>query len=144
MQGDIWKVPAAGGEPEQVTTVGGYSSHESSDGTRLFFHKDRSQIWEMPVAGGEEKLLAEFQGPDEAWLVLDESLFFRTGEWVGKTYHWTIEEFDLDTGERRTYREGQTAGANMGALRSSPRGEWFLLTENPLAEEDIMLVENFR
>ena len=50
---EIWSVPADGGTPAQVTYSGGYSAHESYDGTTLYFARHaQAGIWSMPVAGG--------------------------------------------------------------------------------------------
>jgi DNA-binding winged helix-turn-helix (wHTH) protein len=53
----IWKVPAEGGEPVQITRQGGFSAYESMDGKTLYYAKSRNQnpeIWQVPVSGGTE------------------------------------------------------------------------------------------
>ena len=53
----VWKVPAAGGQPLQITRHGGFSAYESMDGQSLYYAKSRYQnpeIWQMPVHGGTE------------------------------------------------------------------------------------------
>jgi Tol biopolymer transport system component len=144
-ESQIWKIPASGGELQQVTQTSGLTGCESSDGKRFFFNKEIvGAIWEIPAAGGEEKLLLDRQVPYWSWLVLDESLYFLTGEWVGRTYHWKIEKLDLPTGSISVFRQGYSDGTAMGEISASAGGEWFLLHESPPAEADLMLVEDFR
>jgi DNA-binding winged helix-turn-helix (wHTH) protein len=54
---EIWKVPAAGGQPIQITRRGGFSAFESADGQTLYYAKSRyenPEIWSVPVGGGTE------------------------------------------------------------------------------------------
>ncbi|MGB2665813.1 MAG: winged helix-turn-helix domain-containing protein [Candidatus Acidiferrum sp.] len=54
---EIWKVPAAGGQPVQITRHGGFSAFESTDGQTLYYAKSRyenPEIWRVPVNGGTE------------------------------------------------------------------------------------------
>jgi Tol biopolymer transport system component len=57
---EIWKTPAAGGEPRQVTTAGGLVAIESHNGDMLFFTKpDGGALWQMPVGKGPETKVLE-------------------------------------------------------------------------------------
>ena len=80
----------------------------------------------------------------EDWSILNDSLYFKTGDWIGQDYQWKIEQLNLQTGEITEFRRGQSQNGGMFQLRSSPNGEWFLLLEIPQPEADLMLVENFR
>jgi serine/threonine protein kinase len=53
---NIWKVPVAGGVPEQVTRNGGFECFESAINNSLYFTKQEkgSGMWRLPLAGGEE------------------------------------------------------------------------------------------
>jgi DNA-binding winged helix-turn-helix (wHTH) protein len=57
-EGDqVWRVPAEGGQPFQITRQGGFSAYESMDGQSLYYAKSRYQnpeIWQVPVNGGTE------------------------------------------------------------------------------------------
>jgi Tol biopolymer transport system component/DNA-binding winged helix-turn-helix (wHTH) protein len=52
----IWKVPFAGGTPEQVTRGGGIEPVVSPDGRHVYYAKQPPEqgIWEIPVDGGDE------------------------------------------------------------------------------------------
>ncbi|MCP5114479.1 MAG: DUF5050 domain-containing protein, partial [bacterium] len=56
-EGQIWKVPAGGGEPVQVTEGGGMTAFESPSGEFLYFTRRGALsygLWVMRVVGGEE------------------------------------------------------------------------------------------
>jgi DNA-binding winged helix-turn-helix (wHTH) protein len=53
----LWKVPAQGGPPVQITLRGGFSAYESADGKTVYYAKHRyehPEIWQVSVNGGEE------------------------------------------------------------------------------------------
>jgi Tol biopolymer transport system component len=59
---DIWRMPLAGGEPQQVTTdpTPDWRPSISADGKQLVFYSYRDgnrHLWTMPVAGGPAKQL---------------------------------------------------------------------------------------
>jgi dipeptidyl aminopeptidase/acylaminoacyl peptidase len=77
----LWLVPAAGGDPRQLTTAPAKetSPRWSPDGTRLVFLSDRSsdkQVWVIPVSGGEARALTSGRlapadpvwSPDGRWI----------------------------------------------------------------------------
>ncbi|HLW47602.1 MAG TPA: S9 family peptidase [bacterium] len=77
----LWLVPAAGGEPRQLTTAQAKDTAPrwSPDGTRLVFLSDRGgdkQVWVIPVSGGEARALTSGRlspadpvwSPDGRWI----------------------------------------------------------------------------
>ena len=53
---EIWRVPFAGGTQERITTDGGYTAFESTDGRTLFFTKPTfSSLFAQPLSGGPER-----------------------------------------------------------------------------------------
>ncbi len=56
---ELWKVPASGGRPSQVTRGGGLRAPESSDGRFLYYSKSPPAIWRRPVNGGEETFVLQ-------------------------------------------------------------------------------------
>jgi len=77
----LWLVPAAGGDPRQLTTAQAKETAPrwSPDGTRLVFLSDRSgdkQVWSIPVGGGEARALTSGKlspadpvwSPDGRWI----------------------------------------------------------------------------
>ncbi len=52
----IWKIRPGGGDASRVTTNGGFSARETSDGRFLLFTKPAEHgLWQQPIAGGDEK-----------------------------------------------------------------------------------------
>src|SRR5439155_9004156 len=59
---EIWKAPAGGGAPVQVTNRGGFECFASPDGRFLYYSKaQRAGIWRAPVDGGPEIELPELR-----------------------------------------------------------------------------------
>lgn len=61
-KGDIYKVPAAGGQAIQLTTLSSYETAPiwSRDGKQIAFASDRKgnfDVWVMPATGGSAKQL---------------------------------------------------------------------------------------
>jgi Tol biopolymer transport system component/DNA-binding winged helix-turn-helix (wHTH) protein len=76
----VWKVPAAGGSPVQVTRMGGHAALESSDGKIIYYAKNAMadpEIWQVPVEGGEETPLALVRpGSWASWQVVEGGILF--------------------------------------------------------------------
>ena len=59
----IFRMPAEGGVPEQVTKTTTYYFRWSADGTRLYFpgnERGNNNLWELTVANGRERPLTRF------------------------------------------------------------------------------------
>ena len=66
---DIFRMPLAGGEPEQLTSDPGddFQPHVSPDGREIAFHAFRSRtrdLYVMSAGGGEERPIVATQGQD--------------------------------------------------------------------------------
>lgn len=77
----VWKVPAQGGTPVQVTQQGGYAAQESADGKFLYYSKTGfadPAIWQVPVRGGVETPLAPAVVPGTwaNWAVVDRGILY--------------------------------------------------------------------
>jgi len=144
---EIWKVPARGGAPVQVTRRGGgFAAYESADGRTLFYTKRHEPgIWRMPLPAGEESLVVE--GFDPAhwgyWTVTPRGLYLAKEQ--GSVTQWTIEHLDLASRRRRTIlRIDKRVPWEGPGLDVSPDGRWLLINLVDQRSSDIMLVENFR
>jgi Tol biopolymer transport system component len=77
---EIWKRPASGGQPSQVTRDGGYMSRESPDRKWLYFSKsDQEAIFRMPlsgVSGAELVVGAPYRVQSRGWSLTRSELFF--------------------------------------------------------------------
>ncbi len=63
--GRLWKVAAAGGEPEQLTSGRAFVSRTSLDGKRIFFQGRREQsgnIWAVSLEDGAEYPVTNLEG----------------------------------------------------------------------------------
>jgi len=141
---EIWKVPATGGEPVQLTKSGGLVMMESPDGRHLFFTKwDKRGIWRMGIHGGNESLIV----PDletaswHYWQVFNDGIYYlnESGDLP------TISFFDFAT-RRSTPIASLTGrpGPWYGGLTVSPDRRWLIFSQNDYSSSEIVLVENYR
>jgi Tol biopolymer transport system component/DNA-binding winged helix-turn-helix (wHTH) protein len=77
---EVWKVPAGGGTPLQVTHQGGHAALESLDGKTLYYAKNAfhdPEIWQVPVQGGAETPLPLVHPTSWAsWQVVESGILF--------------------------------------------------------------------
>jgi Tol biopolymer transport system component/DNA-binding winged helix-turn-helix (wHTH) protein len=155
---DVWKVPAKGGSPVQVTRHGGLLAAESMDGHFLYYSKsDSPGIWRMPLQnGGEETRILDQPEDGFSWVLsgngkgiyflsvasaidgVDPNDLTVTTPVPAKS---NVEFLEFVTGKRSLISTLDRWG-NMG-LAVSPDGKSILFVKNDLAESSIMLVKNF-
>jgi Tol biopolymer transport system component len=151
---NIWKVPAEGGDPVQVTRQGGFEAFEGPGGKYLYYTKGfgRSGVWRVPVDGGEEEQVWE-QGEQSFWAVGKDGLYCLDKGSAPPS----VEYLDLGTGESRRVALLAETTPEGGGFSLSPDVEYmgfsvspderFILFSPPDAssdQSDLMLVENFR
>ena len=137
----LWKVPAGGGTPVQVTRNGGIFALESSDRQTLYYLKyETSEIWKMPIAGGEESRVLEGFGRIyfRNWVVAPKGIYFISFK---TRPQGTIEFFEFTTRKLFTIWSLEKA-ANWG-LALSPDGRSLIYVQKDFSESNIMLVKNF-
>jgi len=141
----IWKMPSEGGKAAQVTQGGGFYAIEAFEGGTLYYQKPGQRdyasgpLWKVRLEGGEETLVLDREVRCGNWALRPEGIYYST--YQGKKY--TIEFLSFQTGEVASVYEDEPSG-HLFCLTISPDGEWFIFSENPPAESDLMLVENFR
>jgi Tol biopolymer transport system component len=67
----IFRVPAAGGEPVQVTRNGGYMALVSPDGKTLYYNKillGTTPLFAKPLDGGEERQVLDAVQDKDFWV----------------------------------------------------------------------------
>jgi Tol biopolymer transport system component len=147
---EIWKVrsPLSGsgvGIPVQVTTNGGYSPIQSSDGTSLFYTRSRTQdgLYRLNLKSNAETLLAKDAGG---------SMY---GQWAlnaGHLHYLPIKStgihlrmIDLESGkiEESAQYEGELFRGSPG-INFSPDGKWMLYLRSERRGTDLALVENIK
>ncbi len=135
-QPQVWKAPAGGGEPIQVTKDGGYAPFPSSDGKTIYFFKDDLQappLWKAPAEGGEEAQVLDAVSPSGFALVRGGMYFVSKAQ---------LQFLDFSTGLAKPIRKIEKSLGS--GLAVSPDNHWLLLTESNQGNSDLMLVENFR
>jgi Tol biopolymer transport system component len=146
----IWKIPAPGGEPIQITAQGALRAEESFDGRSLYFSKLEGGIWKMPVEGGEGSLVApDFHwdfGRDVRgyWRVARDGIYYLN---VNASGGPAIELLEFASGRsRRVVRLADDYRKDLfpGGLTVSPDGRSIVYSLGSRSVTNIMLVENFR
>jgi Tol biopolymer transport system component len=146
----IWKIPAVGGEPLQLTKKGGWSPRESEDGQFLYYVDKEGTIRRVPVGGGEELPVMGGQKTFETKWTLWRNHIVYLHEDNEKKYH--LELFDLETRQvtrlfsfepEPFWDIKKPSGGFWTGVTVSPGGRWVLVSVVPPRTSDIMLVENF-
>jgi hypothetical protein len=138
----VWKVPATGGSPMQVTQHGGHAALESLDGQWVFYAKNpmaEPEIWHVPVHGGEESPVPLVRpGTWASWQVTKKGILF-VGPSLGHQAALSFYDFahqrtsTLAVLKRTPYWLGATTDGKLVAF------------DQPGQEQaQAMLVENFR
>jgi Tol biopolymer transport system component/DNA-binding winged helix-turn-helix (wHTH) protein len=138
----VWKVPAAGGSPVQVTQQGGHAGLESPDGKILYYAKNamaEPEIWQVPVEGGLETPLPLVRpGTWASWQVVDGGILF-IGPSLGHRAVLNLYDF----AKQRT-----TSVAVLDRvpfwLGATPDGRIVAFDQPGQEQAQAMLVENFR
>lgn len=154
----IWRIPAEGGQAVQITQGGAVYAEVSWDDTHLYFARDDrsvNAVWRTPVGGGEETEVV--QGAIHYytnWAASRTGIYYVTQQapvlgGVDHSYEarvpteYAIRFLDFQSGEvsELLRREGPFAHEDLAV---SPDEQWILYTELPIAQAELMLVENFR
>jgi len=138
----LWRMPAQGGLPSQLTHNGGISPVESPDGRFLYYSKyEQGGVWRMPLEGGEEsQVLSDAGGCDwPNWAVTPNGIYFLRFD---KFPRVSIAFFEFATG-RTTSLWALDKEPGWG-VSVSPDGKSLIYVQDEFAESNIMLVKNFR
>jgi hypothetical protein len=138
----IWKVPAAGGEPVQVTRNGGLESFESPDARFLYYTKlgRKSGFWRRPLGGGEEIFVPELAGvANRYWENSPQGIYF-----VAPSQPPVLALFRFSDGgvTRVVNLPIQPTPVHRG-ITISPDGRSFLYLQPDIATSNLMVVSNF-
>ena len=136
----VWRIPAEGGNPTQLTRHVGYVAVESPDRRFVYYFKGRNEtsLWRVPVNGGEEQQVLD----SVLWLnfvVTPDGIFFVPGHVDGG---WSIRFFSFQTGA--TTFVAPIHGLAALGLSLSSDGRYILYSETDQQSSELMLVENFR
>ena len=138
----VWKVPAEGGPPAQVTQHGGHAALESTDGKFIYYAKTQMaepEIWRVPVnAGTETPLPLVHPGTWASWQVVDGGILF-VGPSLG---HQAVLSF-YDFGLQRTTTVSVLDRVPFW-LGATPDGRTVAFDRPGQEQAQTMLVDNFR
>jgi Tol biopolymer transport system component len=146
----IWKIPAPGGDPVDITAQGALRAEESFDGRSLYFSKLGGGIWRMPVRGGEASLIVpnfywDFgQDVRGYWRVAQEGIYYLNVRAPGGP---AIELLEFANGRSRSIArlaDSYRKDLFPGGLTVSPDGRRIVYSLGSRSVTNIMLVENFR
>lgn len=132
---------AAGEDPVQLTTEGGWLAFEASDGASIYYIDnpvEGAAVWHMPIS--ERKATKILEGI--VWWNLDlieKGLYYIDRAPGGAA---RLRFFDFAT------RKSTTTAENLGNVRccisASTDGRTILFVREDSSVDDLMLVENFR
>jgi len=138
----VWKIPAAGGSPIQITQHSGHAALESLDGKFVYYAKTPNaepEIWRVPVDGGPETLLPLVRpGTWASWQVVEGGILF-VGPSLG---HQAVLSF-YDFARQRTTTVTVLDRIPFW-LGATPDGRTVAFDQPGQEQSQAMLVENFR
>ncbi len=138
----VWKVPAKGGPPVQVTRQGGHAAIESPDGKFVYYAKNAApepEIWQVPVEGGAETPLPLVRpGTWASWQVVNAGILF-VGPSLGHRAVLSLYDFD----HRRTTTIAVLDRVPFW-LGATPDGRTIAFDQPGQEQGQTMLVDNFR
>jgi hypothetical protein len=137
---EIWKIAAAGGEPVQVTRLGGFRALESPDGKYLYYTKNDqvSGLWRAPVEGGEETRVLEAVTA-RAFDVVEDGIYFLAPFRAKETW---LQFYDLRTSKTVALKAIEKPAFLY--LYVSPDRRSILYSQTDQVAQDLILVTNFR
>jgi Tol biopolymer transport system component len=146
LHGQLWKMPAAGGEAVQITPeINGIDMpQESADGRFLYYSKGFPaplSVWRVPLVGGEAtKVIDSIVHPEGGWTVGPDGIyFFVKADGKGRS---ALSLYEFATGKTRKILTVERPISSRIAV--SPDGLTILYAQVDEADSDLMLVENFR
>ena len=138
----VWKAPAGGGTPVQVTHQGGHAALESPDGKTLYYAKNPMadpEIWQVPVGGGPETPLPLVRpGTWASWQVVDNGILF-VGPSLG--HNAVLSLYDFARQRTTTITVLDRVPFWLGATQD---GRTVAFDQPGQEQAQTMLVDNFR
>ncbi len=132
----IWKAPAGGGEPIQVTRNGGSNPLESPDGRWLYYSRLEngvSPLLRMPTAGGEETQVLD---------ATDARSYAATTQGIYFLLQSSLQYYDFAAAASRPVKTDKKP--SISYLTVSPDERWLLYTQVDQGGSDLMRVDHFR
>jgi Tol biopolymer transport system component len=134
----IWRMPAAGGEAQQITQKGANTALPSIDGETLYYSRSLI-LYAVPVAGGDEKKVVDL-GHNRVFAVTGHGIYYIGRRRSDGRYELCL--LDPSTSKNRVI--AVLDGPIVQGLTVSPDGKTILYNRGKDSQSDLMLVENFR
>jgi eukaryotic-like serine/threonine-protein kinase len=148
---EIWKMPAAGGSPVQVTQRGAYISRESPDGKWLYFSRNPSDgIWRMPVSNpgsgalsGETLIIGPpYKVQTEGWTITPKEILFL--DRATKAQPAAIRAYNIATQQVRQILALSQLFPDGNDISVSPDFRWILYSQLDRSGSNIMVADHVR
>lgn len=139
---NIWRVPAAGGQAEQVTKEQSHHALESPDGKVLYYRRTPmsfSPLYAMPLAGGPEVEILPVCS--RAYLPTEKGIYFTAPDGAGAGPA-VLQFHDFATRKSRVLQPVQTPNPGSG-LSISPDGKTILFDYSVHTGADLIMIDNF-
>ncbi len=147
---EIWREPASGGQPTQITHHGGFMARESPDGKWLYFSKDGpGTLWRMRLplnkpGGFREELMIgpPFYVQETGWALAADEIVFTDGAGAGQP--GSLRSYQISTGRTRLILPFlpsfvETRDCNVTV---SPDSKWILYSQLDRSGSNVMLAES--
>jgi Tol biopolymer transport system component len=137
---EIWRIPFAGGDAEQVTKHGGgATAYVSADNSTLFFMKGNAgPLFAQPLSGGEERQILPYVYY-KAFFVAKDGIYYVGARGDDGLYPLEFCGFSGKTSRLL----GKIGGRLYQGLSVSPDGKSILISRSANTGSDLMMIENF-
>lgn len=137
---EVWRMPAAGGQPVQITTEGGIDFAESWDGQALYYVRDRNMrsppLFSRPLAGGPERRVLD---AIITYAVTKDGIYFCAGSDKRGVYPLEFLPFGAAKSRVLARLDLRPEGLNVSA-----DGQTLLFVASKSESWSEMMIENFR
>ena len=146
--GPVWRIPAQGGDAQQVTENNGSNAVESPDGGTLYYSRGNA-IFAKPSGGGRESHVMDMAGSAlggstvHRWLPVDGGICYLTRPDWKMPFQFELRFMDLRS-HRETVLQRFTGGNGAGLAASRDRKTIFYSGTTPSQGSDLMLIQDFR
>ena len=138
---EIWRMPAAGGDPVQLTTTGGSVPAEGVGGTLFYLSQDATRLRSMPVNGG---VASDVAGPlhpyPTGFAITPGGAYYAAPPHAGDSRFIRFLSFT-------TAKDRPVTMANHPfylGMTVSPDEKYILFDQMDEFDHDLMVVSNFR
>ena len=143
---EVWRVPASGGEAEQVTTTGGEYAFESLDGQTLYYLRPIEgvqSVFAMRLPRGPERPLG-IQVTFWNYVPAERGLYdMPPRQGLRAPFTYDVRFFDFASGESRVVHSVRLAEASPG-LTATRDGKTVIIEGVALVTQDLVRIDNFR